>query len=128
MHAKGVLTIFQECLHMCYSWKIVRKPFACIGILQSMWTGPKEYQIYGINPSHTFKKKIYFFMWIGEQPCMQLDFRQFARNNIYVSIPGKFSEIHLHAWLFSNPCEKVLIIVAISWSPYLRVQYRLLLS
>ena len=32
------------------------------------------------------------------------------------------SEVHLHAWLFSNPCGKVLIIVKISWSPDLRVQ------
>ena len=40
MHANGLLTIFQECLHMYYSWKIVRKPFACMVILQSMWTGP----------------------------------------------------------------------------------------
>ena len=41
---------------------------------------------------------------------------------MYISIPGKLSEIHLHAWLFSNPRGKVLIIVGISWSPYLRVQ------
>ena len=40
MHANVVLTIFQECLYMYYSWKIVRKPFACMVILQSMWTGP----------------------------------------------------------------------------------------
>ena len=41
---------------------------------------------------------------------------------MYVSIPGELSKIHLHAWLFSNPCGKVLIIVGISWSPDLRVQ------
>ena len=41
---------------------------------------------------------------------------------MYVSILGKLSEIHLHAWLFSNPCGKVLLIVEISWSPDLRVQ------
>ena len=62
-------------------------------------------------------------MWIGEQPCMQMEFRQFSWNNTFVSIPGKLSEIHLHAWLFSNPCGKVLIIVGISWSPDLRVQH-----
>ena len=62
-------------------------------------------------------------MWIGEQSCMPLNFGQFSRNNIYVSISGKLSEIHLHAWLFSNPCGKVLIIVGISWSPDLRVQH-----
>ena len=53
---------------------------------------------------------------------MQTDFRQFSRNNMYVGILGKLSEIHLHAWLFSNRCGKVLIIVGISWSPDLRVQ------
>ena len=47
---------------------------------------------------------------------------------MYVSIPGKLSEIHLHAYLFSKPCEKVLIIVAISWSPDLRVQHMSLLQ
>ena len=35
-------------------------------------------------------------------------------------------EIHLHLWLFSNPCGKVLIIVGISWSPDLRVQHILI--
>ena len=39
----------------------------------------------------------YLSTWIGEQPCMQMDFRQFSRNNTCVSIPGKLSEIHLHA-------------------------------
>ena len=33
-----------------------------------------------------------------------------------------FLKIHFHAWLFSNPCGKVLIIVGISWSPDLRAQ------
>ena len=41
---------------------------------------------------------------------------------MYVSIPGKLSEIHLHAWLLSNVCGKVLNIVGISWSPDLIVQ------
>ena len=42
---------------------------------------------------------------------------------MFVSILGKLSEIHLHAWFFSNPYGKVLIIVGISWSPDLRVQH-----
>ena len=41
-HANGLLTFFQECLHIYYSLKIVRKPLACMVILQSMWTGPWE--------------------------------------------------------------------------------------
>ena len=70
-----------------------------------------------------FKKKKDLYTWIEEQPCMQIDFRQFSRNNMYLSIPGKLSEIHLHAWFFSNPRGKLLIIVGISWSPDLRVQH-----
>ena len=80
--------------------------------------------MYGTNLSHTFKKKKYLSTWIGEQQCMQMDFRQFSRNNMYVTIPRKLSVIHLHAWLISNPCGKVLIIVGISWSPDLRVQLK----
>ena len=52
-----------------------------------------------------------------------MDFGQFSRNNTYVSIHGKLSEIHLHAWLSSNPSGKVLMIIGISWSPDLRVQH-----
>ena len=54
---------------------------------------------------------------------MQMYFRKFSRNNTYVSIPGKLSQIQLHEWLFSNPCGKVLIIFGISWSLDLRVQH-----
>ena len=114
MHANRLLKIFQECLHMYYSWKIVRKPFACMVMLQPMWTGPLEYQIWGTNLSNNFKKKKDISTWIGEQPCIQMDFEKKSRNNRYVIIPGKLSEIHLHARLFSNPCGKVLIIVGIS--------------
>ena len=31
---------------------------------------------------------------IGEKPCMQMVFWQFSRNNTYVIIPGKLSEVH----------------------------------
>ena len=62
-------------------------------------------------------------MWMGEKQCMPMDYRQFSRNKTYVSILGKLSEIHLHAWLFSNPYGKVLIVVGISWSPDLRMQH-----
>ena len=49
--------------------------------------------------------------WIGEQPCMQMDFWQFSRNADIHIIPGKLSKIHLHAWLFSNLCGKVLFLL-----------------
>ena len=91
MHANELLTIFQESLHMYYSWNVVRKPFACMVILRSM-----------TNLSHSFKKKKDLSTWIGEQTCMQMGFRQFSRNNTYVCIPGKLSETNLHAWLFSR--------------------------
>ena len=48
-------------------------------------------------------------MLIGEQPCMQMGFLEFSSNYTYFDIPGKFSEIHMHAWLFSNSGEKVLL-------------------
>ena len=59
---------------------------------------------------------------------MQMDFMQFSRNNTYASIPGKLSEIHVHAWLFSNPYGNVLFFVGISWTPDLRVQLKYLES
>ena len=54
---------------------------------------------------------------------MQMDFWQFSSNADKCVLPGKLSEINLHAWLFSNPWGKVLIIVGISCSPDLRVQH-----
>ena len=59
---------------------------------------------------------------------MQMGFKQYSRNNTYVSIPEKLSEIHLHVWSFSNPCGKILIIVGILWSPDLRVQHIFIFS
>ena len=47
-------------------------------------------------------------MWIGEQPGMQMDFWQFSRNADICVIPGKLSEIHFYAWLFSDAWGKVL--------------------
>ena len=46
--------------------------------------------------------------WMGEHPCMQMDFRPFSRNNTYGSIPKKLSEIHLYVFLLSNRGEKIL--------------------
>ena len=39
---------------------------------------------------------------------MQMDFWQFSRKANICIIPGKLSESHLHAWIFSNPCGQVL--------------------
>ena len=39
MQENGFLAIFQE-LYICkHSWKIVRSPFSCMVVLQSMWKG-----------------------------------------------------------------------------------------
>ena len=62
----------------------------------------------GVSSKLNLGNKITLSEWIGEQPCMQMDFRQFFRNDMFVSISEKLSEIHLHAQLFSNPCGKVL--------------------
>ena len=40
MQADGFLAIFQEEYICMHSWKIVRSPFACMVVLQSMWKGP----------------------------------------------------------------------------------------
>ena len=53
-----------------------------------------------------------------------LDFDKKRSRNWLVTTPGKLSEIHLHKWLFTNPCGNVLIVVGISWSPDLRVERR----
>ena len=42
---------------------------------------------------------------------MQIDFWQFSKNADRRIIPGKLSKIYLHAWLFSNPCGKVLFLL-----------------
>ena len=92
-------------------------------VLPSMWKGPflpksmgqicPLYFIllmacpHGLENNHAWK-------WFSEK---------FSRNNKNESIPQKLSEVHLHAWLFSNPCGKVLIIVGISWSLDLRVKH-----
>ena len=51
VHASGVLTIFQECRHTYYSWKIVLSPFACMVVLQPMWKGPFSVEKYGTDLS-----------------------------------------------------------------------------
>ena len=61
--------------------------------------------------------------WIGEQWYIKMYFQQFSRNSDIGVIPGKLSEFHLHAWLFSNPRGKVLINVIILCSPDMRVQH-----
>ena len=55
-----------------------------------------------------FNNDVNLSSWIGEQPCMQMNFWLISRNGDITVISGKLSEIHLHAWFFSNLLEKVL--------------------
>ena len=74
----------------------------------------------------SLKKKKDISPWIGEQQCMQTDLKKktFSRTADISVITGKLLEIHLHAWLFSNPRGKFLIIDGISCTPDLRVQHK----
>ena len=42
MQVNGFWTIFQECWHMCSSWKVVRNLSACMVVLQSTRKGPNN--------------------------------------------------------------------------------------
>ena len=59
---------------MCYSWKMLRIPFACMGVLQSTGKGPFSSQKYGTDWSPRLDTLKDLSLWIGEQPCMQMDF------------------------------------------------------
>ena len=91
-------------------------------VFQSRWKHPFYSSKYGTDLSPRFDTPKDRSTWIGKYPCMQIVFWQVSRNNSYLSIPGKILEVHLHAWLFSNPHGKVLIIVGILLSLDLRVQ------
>ena len=49
--------------------------------------------------------------WIWEQPYTEIFFWQFSNIIIYVKIVGKIRDQHLSVWLFSNPGDKVQILV-----------------
>ena len=49
--------------------------------------------------------------WIGEKLYIGLLFRQFSNITIYVSCVSKFSKLCFTESLFSNPGDKVLILV-----------------
>ena len=101
---------FRGMTYICkHSWKVIRNPFACLVILQSMGKGLFSSLKYGTELSSgldTFKDLL---PSIRKQQSIQMDFWQFSRNADICVIPGKLSEIHLHAWVFSHPRGKVLI-------------------
>ena len=51
------------------------------------------------------------FPWIGEQPYIEMLVWQFSNIIIYIRVPGKMPDQHFKVSLFSNPGEKVLILV-----------------
>ena len=74
MLANGFLKKIQE-YHICqHFWKIVKNPFACMVVLQSIGKGHLSYLKYGTDLSPRFDTLKDLLSWIGEQPCMQIDF------------------------------------------------------
>ena len=65
MHANGFLKNFQECWHMCYSWKNVRNPFACMVVLQSTRKGPNHYWNGELLFSSVGPLTLIFVHWLG---------------------------------------------------------------
>ena len=49
--------------------------------------------------------------WIGEKLYIGAEFQQFSRNNMYVRVLGKLSEIHSKVLWFSNPGDNILFLV-----------------
>ena len=56
-HPNGFLTIFQEKYIFKHSWKIVRRPFACKVVFQSMWKGPNHDFL--IQKKYMHKKRLW---------------------------------------------------------------------
>ena len=101
----------QQCMQLNF-WQLSRNADKCVnpGKLHAWLLSNSQGTVFTSTKSrsHTFTKKKYLYLWIGEQPCIQMGFWQFARNADVCVIPEKPSEFHLHAWLFSNPQGKVL--------------------
>ena len=51
--------------------------------------------------------------WIGEKLHIRAEFQQFSRNNMYVRVPGKLSEIHSKVLVFSNPGDNIKFLVKV---------------
>ena len=51
------------------------------------------------------------FPWFGEKLHIGAEFQQFSRNNMYVRVPGKLSEIHFKVLVFSNPGDNIRFLV-----------------
>ena len=49
--------------------------------------------------------------WIGEKLHIGAKFQQFSRNNMYVRVPGKLSDIQSKVMVFSNPGDNIQLLV-----------------
>ena len=58
-----------------------------------------------------FQQENFFVPWIGEELYTEMLFWQFSNTIIDVQIVGKIPDHYLNVWLFSNPRDKVQILV-----------------
>ena len=61
----------------------------------------------------SFSSNLVIVPWIGEKLSMGAEFQQFSRNNNYVRVHGKMSEIHCKVPLFSNPGDNIHFLVKV---------------
>ena len=52
-----------------------------------------------------------FVPWIGEKLHIGEEFQQFSRNNMYVRVPGKLSEVHSKVLVSSNLGDNIWFLV-----------------
>ena len=123
MLANGFLTIFPECWHTYYSWKIFQNPFAFMVILQFTWKGPLFSKKYGTDLSHRFHTLKDLSSWIGEQPCMQMVFWHFWGIIFMSAFLVKCQKSICMHGCWPIHVKRFYIIVGMSWSPDLRVQH-----
>ena len=66
---------------------------------------------YGKNLSPTFNKNQDLVAWIGEQQYNEMLVRHLSNNSDICGYVGKLPEQHFDVWLFSNPGDKIHILV-----------------
>ena len=84
----------------------------------------QKMESYGANLSPTFNKNQDLVPWIGEQQYFEMLVRHFSIDFDIYNYVGKLPKQHFNVWLFSNPGEKILILVEILWSQDVRVEHK----
>ena len=90
------------------NWHFNRKT---INILFSKYSGNLHRSNSQILVTWNFSTNHDFVPWIGEKLHIGEEFQQFSRNNMYVRVPGKLSEIHSKVLVFSNPGDNIQFLV-----------------